>query len=169
MQQPINTLMLCITWAFVASKLSAEVGVQVIRPMFSNPPRHGAAIVVEVLSDPRLYAEWRVSMSPVITGIPSRAISACTLTILAGSIDCWDASSLHVHPAALLLLAFTFEATESLGPGTQDAVLTPHELSLQSMGWTHRPGLPPQRLSSGPPPRDICSRVLCERTGAYPA
>ena len=34
---------------------------QVIRPMFSNPPRHGAAIVVEVLSDPRLYAEWRVS------------------------------------------------------------------------------------------------------------
>ena len=33
---------------------------QVIRPMFSNPPRHGAAIVVEVLSDPRLYAEWRV-------------------------------------------------------------------------------------------------------------
>ncbi|KAK9915069.1 hypothetical protein WJX75_004347 [Coccomyxa subellipsoidea] len=32
---------------------------QVIRPMFSNPPRHGAAIVVEVLSDPSLYAEWR--------------------------------------------------------------------------------------------------------------
>ena len=35
---------------------------QVIRPMFSNPPRHGAAIVVEVLSDPSLYAEWRVSL-----------------------------------------------------------------------------------------------------------
>lgn len=31
--------------------------------MFSNPPRHGAAIVVEVLSDPSLYAEWRVRSS----------------------------------------------------------------------------------------------------------
>ena len=28
--------------------------------MFSSPPRHGAAIVVEVLSNPQLYAEWRV-------------------------------------------------------------------------------------------------------------
>lgn len=34
--------------------------VQVIRPMFSNPPRFGAAIVVTVLSDPELYALWRV-------------------------------------------------------------------------------------------------------------
>ena len=33
---------------------------QVIRPMFSNPPRFGAAIVVTVLSDPELYALWRV-------------------------------------------------------------------------------------------------------------
>ena len=33
--------------------------------MLSNPPRHGAAIVVEVLSDPRLYAEWRVRKSLV--------------------------------------------------------------------------------------------------------
>ena len=36
------------------------LGVQVIRPMFSSPPRHGAAIVVEILSNPQLYAEWRV-------------------------------------------------------------------------------------------------------------
>ena len=28
--------------------------------MFSNPPRFGAAIVVTVLSDPELYALWRV-------------------------------------------------------------------------------------------------------------
>lgn len=46
---------------------------QVIRPMFSNPPRHGAAIVVEVLSDPRLYAEWRVRTSALVAGVPSHA------------------------------------------------------------------------------------------------
>lgn len=38
-------------------------GAQVIRPMFSNPPRHGAAIVVTVLQDPELYALWRVRCS----------------------------------------------------------------------------------------------------------
>ena len=51
---------------------------QVIRPMFSNPPRHGAAIVVEVLSDPRLYAEWRVRASPITAGTASRVPSART-------------------------------------------------------------------------------------------
>lgn len=45
----------------VIMKVRILACVQVIRPMFSNPPRHGAAIVVEVLSDPSLYAEWRVS------------------------------------------------------------------------------------------------------------
>ncbi len=54
---------------------------QVIRPMFSNPPRHGAAIVVEVLSDPRLYAEWRVSISAPITAFhwPALVLSKCLL------------------------------------------------------------------------------------------
>ncbi len=35
--------------------------VQVIRPMYSNPPRHGAAIVTAILSDPQLYSQWKVS------------------------------------------------------------------------------------------------------------
>jgi len=42
--------------------------------MFSNPPRHGAAIVVEVLSNPQLYAEWRVRLSllaAILTDLPS--------------------------------------------------------------------------------------------------
>eukprot|EP00455_Lapot_gusevi_P057916 TRINITY_DN9_c0_g2_i6.p1 TRINITY_DN9_c0_g2~~TRINITY_DN9_c0_g2_i6.p1 ORF type:complete len:133 (+),score=62.11 TRINITY_DN9_c0_g2_i6:118-516(+) len=30
----------------------------VIRPMYSNPPRHGAHIVSAILSDPKLFAEW---------------------------------------------------------------------------------------------------------------
>jgi aspartate aminotransferase, mitochondrial len=30
----------------------------VIRPMYSNPPVHGARLVAEVLGDPKLRAQW---------------------------------------------------------------------------------------------------------------
>lgn len=30
-----------------------------IRPMYSSPPIHGAAIVEVILSDPALFAEWK--------------------------------------------------------------------------------------------------------------
>lgn len=33
----------------------------VIRPMYSNPPLHGAAIAAKILGDPVLNQEWRVS------------------------------------------------------------------------------------------------------------
>ena len=32
----------------------------IIRPMYSNPPAHGARIVSTVLSDPTLFKEWCV-------------------------------------------------------------------------------------------------------------
>eukprot|EP00879_Flechtneria_rotunda_P014205 GHRR01014842.1.p1 GENE.GHRR01014842.1~~GHRR01014842.1.p1 ORF type:complete len:347 (+),score=104.60 GHRR01014842.1:506-1546(+) len=35
----------------------------VIRPMYSSPPAHGAAIVVAVLSDPHLYQLWQRELS----------------------------------------------------------------------------------------------------------
>lgn len=35
---------------------------QVIRPMYSNPPRHGAAIVATILGDQRLYEQWKVEL-----------------------------------------------------------------------------------------------------------
>jgi len=31
----------------------------IIRPMYSNPPRHGAEIVAKVLSTPSLFAKWK--------------------------------------------------------------------------------------------------------------
>eukprot|EP00892_Ulva_mutabilis_P012667 jgi/Ulvmu1/9773/UM056_0013.1 len=34
----------------------------VIRPMYSSPPRHGAAIAATVLGNPALYAEWKVEL-----------------------------------------------------------------------------------------------------------
>ena len=30
--------------------------------MYSNPPRHGAAIVTAILSDPELYSQWKVQL-----------------------------------------------------------------------------------------------------------
>ena len=29
--------------------------------MYSNPPRHGAAIVARILADPGLFDEWKAS------------------------------------------------------------------------------------------------------------
>jgi aspartate aminotransferase, cytoplasmic len=33
-----------------------------VRPMYSNPPKHGALIVQTVLSDPQLFEEWRTNL-----------------------------------------------------------------------------------------------------------
>ena len=34
----------------------------IVRPMYSNPPKHGAIIVQTVLSDPALFQEWRENL-----------------------------------------------------------------------------------------------------------
>ena len=36
--------------------------VQTARAMYSSPPKHGAAIVTTILSDPELYAAWKVGV-----------------------------------------------------------------------------------------------------------
>lgn len=44
---------------------AARVGSRVkgvIRPMYSSPPRHGAAIAAAILGDPALYDEWRAEL-----------------------------------------------------------------------------------------------------------
>jgi len=35
---------------------------QVIRPMYSNPPLHGARIVATVLGDPQLFNQWKIDV-----------------------------------------------------------------------------------------------------------
>lgn len=34
----------------------------IVRPMYSNPPKHGALVVQTVLSDPTLFEEWRANL-----------------------------------------------------------------------------------------------------------
>jgi hypothetical protein len=50
------THVLCADKVSAAAVLSSfEV---IVRPMYSNPPVHGARIVTKVLTDPALAAEW---------------------------------------------------------------------------------------------------------------
>ncbi len=42
----------------VAKRVESQLKA-VIRPLYSSPPMHGAAIAATVLGDPALFAEWR--------------------------------------------------------------------------------------------------------------
>jgi len=44
-----------------ASRVNSQLKI-LIRPMYSNPPIHGARIVQEILSDPELNAQWLVDV-----------------------------------------------------------------------------------------------------------
>jgi aspartate/tyrosine/aromatic aminotransferase len=50
------------TDAATASRVSSQLKV-VVRPMYSNPPVHGARIVTKILTDPNLYSEWVAELS----------------------------------------------------------------------------------------------------------
>lgn len=57
----VGTLsVLCSDQASVAA-VSSRLE-KVVRPMYSNPPMHGALIVASILSSPSLYAEWLQEM-----------------------------------------------------------------------------------------------------------
>mmetsp|Transcript_26873 Transcript_26873/g.58642 ORF Transcript_26873/g.58642 Transcript_26873/m.58642 type:complete len:429 (+) Transcript_26873:165-1451(+) len=47
--------------AGVAQRVEGQLKL-VIRPMYSSPPIHGAAIAARVLGDPVLFAEWKVEL-----------------------------------------------------------------------------------------------------------
>jgi len=54
----------------VASRVDSQLKM-VIRPMYSSPPAHGAAIAASILSDRRLFEEWTVELK----GMAERIIS----------------------------------------------------------------------------------------------
>ena len=77
---------------------------QVIRPMYSSPPRHGAAIVVEILSNPQLYREWRVrtpSKCPLCGLCLLHHQSVVASTSACGWYHCMHCTRCMSHPAAL--------------------------------------------------------------------
>ena len=40
-----------------AARVESQIKI-LIRPMYSNPPRHGARIATEVMTNPELRAQW---------------------------------------------------------------------------------------------------------------
>lgn len=62
----------------------------IIRPMYSNPPIHGARVATEVLKNPELYAEWLEevrSMADRINGMRTEMVRILTE---AGSTHDWS-------------------------------------------------------------------------------
>ncbi|PSR91250.1 Aspartate aminotransferase [Actinidia chinensis var. chinensis] len=56
--------------ANVASRVESQLKL-VIRPMFSNPPIHGASIVATILKDRNMYDEWTVELKAMADRIIS--------------------------------------------------------------------------------------------------
>lgn len=54
----------------VASKVESQLKM-VIRPMYSNPPIHGASIVATILKDRQMYDEWTVELKAMADRIIS--------------------------------------------------------------------------------------------------
>jgi aspartate aminotransferase len=72
-----------------ASRVQSQMKM-VIRPMYSNPPRHGARIVTTILEDPKLRAEFEVQCK----GMAERIATMRTLLLSklhdTGSTKNWD-------------------------------------------------------------------------------
>ncbi|KAL5558816.1 hypothetical protein UlMin_035027 [Ulmus minor] len=57
----VGALSIVCKTAEVASKVESQLKL-VIRPMYSNPPIHGASIVAVILKDSDMYNEWRMDL-----------------------------------------------------------------------------------------------------------
>lgn len=66
----VGALSVVCTNAAVASRVDSQLKL-VIRPMYSSPPAHGAAIAATILADGRLFQEWTVELK----GMADRIIS----------------------------------------------------------------------------------------------
>ncbi|KAL2643080.1 hypothetical protein R1flu_010667 [Riccia fluitans] len=66
----VGALSAIVKGADVATRVESQLKL-VIRPMYSSPPTHGAAIVSLILADKDLYEEWKVELK----GMADRIIS----------------------------------------------------------------------------------------------
>ncbi|XP_015573116.1 aspartate aminotransferase, cytoplasmic isoform X2 [Ricinus communis] len=64
----VGALSIVCKTADVASRVNSQLKL-VIRPMYSNPPIHGAAIAAAVLKDRELFTEWTVELKAMIKRI----------------------------------------------------------------------------------------------------
>ncbi|KAJ6406362.1 hypothetical protein OIU84_009978 [Salix udensis] len=64
----VGALSIVCKTADVASRVESQLKL-VIRPMYSNPPIHGAAIVTSILKDREMFDEWTVELKAMINRI----------------------------------------------------------------------------------------------------
>ena len=72
-----------------AERLESQLKL-VIRPMYSNPPIHGARIVAAVLSDPALEAKWRAECKEMADRIIAMRAALRGALAAAGSTRDWS-------------------------------------------------------------------------------
>ncbi|GLT48571.1 hypothetical protein SLA2020_221880 [Shorea laevis] len=66
----VGALSIVCKTADVATKVESQLKL-VIRPMYSNPPIHGASIVATILKDSDMYNEWKVELKAMADRIIS--------------------------------------------------------------------------------------------------
>lgn len=55
---------------FIVDRVKSQLK-RLARPMYSNPPVHGARIVANVVGDPNLFSEWKAEMEEMAGRIKS--------------------------------------------------------------------------------------------------
>jgi aspartate/tyrosine/aromatic aminotransferase len=85
----IGALHFVCTSKDVAAKVLSQVKI-VIRPMYSNPPLHGARIVSKVLGNPQLAKEWKDELKAVSQRIISMRKVLREELIALGTKGTWD-------------------------------------------------------------------------------
>lgn len=66
----VGALSIVCKTADVASRVESQLKL-VVRPMYSNPPLHGASIVASILKDKSLYDEWTIELKEMADRIIS--------------------------------------------------------------------------------------------------
>ena len=96
----------------------------VIRPMYSNPPAHGARIVKKVLGDAKNYAAWKVEM-----GAMSKRISDMRAALRKKVEELKTPGSWNHITDQIGMFTFT-----GLSPQQVDVMIEKHHIYLLSNG-----------------------------------
>uniref|UniRef100_A0A8L8Q7A9 Aspartate aminotransferase n=1 Tax=Heligmosomoides polygyrus TaxID=6339 RepID=A0A8L8Q7A9_HELPZ len=72
-----------------ASRVASQLKI-LIRPLYSNPPIHGARIVTKILTDPTLHKQWLVDVKGMADRIISMRVQLRDLLAKEGSTRNWQ-------------------------------------------------------------------------------
>jgi aspartate aminotransferase len=103
----------------------------IIRPMYSNPPSHGAFIVAKVLSDPALFGEWTQQVKQMADRIKTMRQLLFDALVQRGTPGKWN----HILEQIGM---FTFSG---LTPAQSQKMIDKHHVYMLVNGRISMPGL----------------------------